>query len=175
MNLLLEATGKEFTFTPKVVLETIVPGKGTEDDKVIATGRDGRILWTGKAHKKSPKEGRKFTFPWFGPNVTGQIERKSKRFSYLVNRLSVEMLPKEAIKPLTRLAVQFHRLKWIDFKGLCKSVLSTLSQKVTFDGHSGVIRSRIKPYLLDKRKVLSSHSGIVVPLWDYRPKEAYVG
>jgi hypothetical protein len=173
-NLFLEAMGKEFAFTPRVVLETVVPVEGDESNMIVATGRDGRVLWAGKAHKKSPEKGRKFTFPWSGSTITGQFRRKLKRFSYLTSCLATRELPKEAIKPLVRLAVQFERLKWKDFKGLCKCVLRTLVQKVTFDGYPGVLHSRIKPYLTGKRKVLDRNPGIVIPLWDYRPLGAFV-
>lgn len=166
-NLLLKACGLESTFAPRIVLENL---KRDSDGNliVIATGRDGRILWSGKTKQLQylTENQVKFSTPW---SSTSKVEMvKAKRFSYLVRVLSEHGAQECTIKPLVRLSLQYFRLNLPNFYGLVRKVLSTvISRIVRVDGPLRCYSLQSKPFLLRKRKDLGLTLG-TVPLWDWR-------
>lgn len=166
-NLLAEITGLTACFAPKVVLETLVKGKDGENYSV-ATGRDGRILWSGKTkHSRDPGFTRKFSSPWHGLSKT--VKWKSARISYLFRTFSENHLPVEAVKPLVRLAIQIWNLKTPNFIGLTRKLIATIGQPLSRSTYvCDYSSNRLIPYLT-RKEVKSKDSNLgSVPLWDWR-------
>lgn len=168
-RLLVQATGLEACFTPKVVLETLCNVKGNV--YVAATGRDGRILWKGNSKLiRFPDVQRRFWSPW---SLASKSEkRKAARFSYLVRVFSEQRLPEQAVKPFVRLALQIWNLKMHDFVMLTRKILSYAKHRIIRSTRIGDFSSnRLIPFRTGK-VVKSKDSNLgVVPLWDYRRRK----
>lgn len=168
-NLLVEITGLKACFAPKMVLETLVKGKDGENYSV-ATGRDGRTLWSGKTKlSRNPGQTRKFSSPWHGLSKT--VKWKSARISYLFRVFSENRLPVEAVKPLVRLAIQIWNLKTPNFVGLTRKLIATIGQPLSRSTYVRDYSSNgLIPYIRKEVKSKDSNLGSV-PLWDWRRLE----
>lgn len=111
-----------------MVLESLVETK--EGKKVLISDRKGRVLAECKPSKRALKSGleRRFTSPWLVANLL-PLKRRTGKLSYILDFVSRFGLLKEAIRPLTRLFVQFLKLNNKDFKGLVSSVCAVYSSK----------------------------------------------
>jgi len=173
-NLFVEACGLEAIYAPRVVLENL--RRDSNGDMIsIATAGDGRILWSGKTKsiRNFAENATKFSSPY--NSLDGVSIRKLKRFSYLAGRLSSKGFCEEAVKPLVRLCLQFWKLKFKDFNGLCRKIFSLAKcQQFKVDSYPRAVHLRIKPFRTGKWKTLGVGQGMA-PLWCwktvYRPPE----
>lgn len=170
-NLLVETLGLKACFAPYLVRETVV--KHSKYGKVsVSTGRDGRMLWvstTGKALKYLNEGEGKFSSPWNG--VTRTQKLRAGKLSYISTIIAEEGLREEVIKPLTRLAFQFWKLKDKDFKGLCRSIVTPYSKTNQIRRMTARYRLQSKPWILRDlgEKTLPKVMEGKVPFWDWRP------
>nr|BED98309.1 MAG: RNA-dependent RNA polymerase [Aspergillus flavus narnavirus 1] len=168
LRLLVKSTGLEACFAPKTVLESLCKDK---DGKVIsvATGRDGRILWSGETKLvRYPDTTRRFSSPW---SYTSKSEkRKSARISYLFRVFSEQRLPEKAIRPLLRLCIQIWNLKMHDFVMLTRKVLSLAEHRIepTSTRDHEFSSNGLIPYLTGKVVNSKNRNLGTVPLWDWR-------
>jgi hypothetical protein len=167
-NLILRTCGLEATFAPRVVLETLVEGK---DGLVsVCTGRDGRILWSGKTkflrHTDPGVVKRKFSSFRLSD---GPFRARCDYFSYLVSVLSQTGIPRKGVEPLVRLSLKLFDLSLPAVRRIGRKILSCLETKFQVRRKSVAHALPINPYLTGK--VIKSRSELLVsvPLWDWRP------
>jgi len=153
---------------PRMVLESLGRDKHGEPISVM-TGRDGRVLWSGKTKmlRHSPEIARKFTSPW--SNLSKSVKRKSARVSYLFRVFSEQRLPVKAVQPLWRLSLQLWKLKMDAFVRITRKILSCANLPICSRRTSeGRFPTQIKPYLVTGSEKQVLNGLITVPLWDWR-------
>jgi len=169
-NLFVEILGLKACFAPFIVRETVIEHRkyGLAS---ISSARDGRPLWIGTTNKSlkhdlKPGDG-KFSSPWSSASKLDKM--KSAKISYLSGIVADKGLCEKAIKPLVRLASQFWRLGWKDFKGLLSSIIATICSSSKVRRTTALYRLQSKPTLLGRDKTLGADLG-KVPLWGWRPR-----
>lgn len=122
----LNALGLTKAFTPALVCETVTKDSGGNFE-VTMSGPTGRVfgVFKPRSRKSLVLHATKFSSPWSNLDH----KRRAAKLCYLSSVIADNSLPVKAIKPLVRLAAQYNRLGWINFKGLIKSVVACVAPK----------------------------------------------
>lgn len=168
----LNALGLSKAFTPLIVCETVI--KDSENNLVIvASAGDGREL--GRYKPKNQKDlvlyMTKFSSPWSGRK---DLKRKADKLCNLSRLVARCGLPKEAIKPCVRLAAQYNKLSWTNFKRLVRCVTVKVTVLSNYKVRQPSLReSRLcsKPFRL-KGVEISPQGEWKLPLWKWIPRNS---
>jgi hypothetical protein len=152
---------------PRVVLENLSEGKdGIES---VMTGRDGRVLFVGKA-KKGVELGHRNTKFTYLRSLHGTHTWRLNHLCYVLNAVaSSKELPAKVIRPLTRVSLHAFSMELRSFKGACRAVLAALNAKIEDRRPFLPARARIKPRLTGVEIKSKVPSLAKIPLWDWLP------